>query len=150
MDRGYLWLQLKVDLLRLTSVQMLGKIFVWTVYIHNTENLITRGAPIAQWQRRWIERVSANFRLGKKARYEHSKNRVAVESKFYFFTVKNPVTENPFNEGNLTFASKVGEEYLSVHIGNAVNLHSPALLNLKVPPMSPSKVLCTIEQEPLG
>ena len=64
--------------------------------------------------------------------------------------MKNPVTENPFNEENFTFASNVGEKYLSVHIGNAVNLHSPDLLNFKVPPMSPSKVFCTIEQEPLG
>ncbi len=72
MDRGYLWLQLKVDLLRLTSVQMLGKIFVWTVYIHNTENLITRGAPIAQWQRQRNQSVSEceGLDLGYKASAE--------------------------------------------------------------------------------
>ena len=72
MGRGYLWLQLKDDLHQLTSVQMLGKIFLWTVYIHNAENLITRGAPIAQWQRQRNQSVSEceGLDLGYKASAE--------------------------------------------------------------------------------
>ena len=72
MGRGYLWLQLKVHLLQLTSVQMLGKIFLWTVYILNADNLITRGAPIAQWQRQRNQSVSEceGLDLGYKASAE--------------------------------------------------------------------------------
>ena len=51
---------------------MLGKIFVWTVYIHSAENLITRGAPIAQWQRQRNQSVSEceGLDLGYKASAE--------------------------------------------------------------------------------
>jgi hypothetical protein len=55
MGRGIKSPQLKVDSLQLTSVQMLGKIFVWGVLIPYAANLITRGAPIAQWQRQRSE-----------------------------------------------------------------------------------------------
>ena len=51
---------------------MLGKIFVWGVLIHNAENLITRGAPIAQWQRQRNQSVSEceGLDLGYKASAE--------------------------------------------------------------------------------
>ena len=58
MGISWLWLQLNNGLHQLTSAQMLGKIFVWGVLIHNAENLITRGAPIAQWQRQRNQSVS--------------------------------------------------------------------------------------------
>ncbi len=72
MGRRYLSLQLNAGLHQLTSVQMLGKIFVWIVYIHNAENLITRGAPIAQWQRQRNQSVSEceGLDLGYKASAE--------------------------------------------------------------------------------
>ena len=51
---------------------MLGKIFVWSVLRHNAENLITRGAPIAQWQRQRNQSVSEceGLDLGYKASAE--------------------------------------------------------------------------------
>ena len=72
MGRRYLWLQLNDGLHQLTSVQMLGKIFVWSVLIHCAENLITRGAPIAQWQRQRNQSVSEceGLDLGYKASAE--------------------------------------------------------------------------------
>ena len=72
MGRRYLWVQLNDDLHQLTSAQMLGKIFLWSVLRHNAENLITRGAPIAQWQRQRNQSVSEceGLDLGYKASAE--------------------------------------------------------------------------------